>query len=798
MACVYKYNDQWLSEEEVLKVLSERKEFKSLYQNLLKELETGRGKDVLDRVKRDYVRKFSTFNYESLQQEEKEDIYYNWYYDWRASFENEDENEDEREYQYPSNAEKEAAFNKYIEDKSFSGEYTLEEQQEEAIVELMSLMVADKLDKVKDKNLISLLKQLLKEMKQFIRALLSQREINVENLPDDMTINDLSDLLAYSNNKLILPNYEVEYTTPDNNKFKTYSEASKHISDLAKSVEDVDLDNVKLGNTEGLDYNNFELDGYNYYIDNNKFYLKTNSTQYKVENPNGSYNIANTLEEAEQIKTDNKAIGLDSIIKIIEDIHEVSESLYKKYYNRFESNELKQFIEKNKEYEQSKEIIEEWKKVNNIQYNPEEIYSRRQEFSSVVGAYSSFDVNLMMQNLLQHIEDNEKAGGKFAISAFTKPIYKQIGHLEGGGGKIKFKIYPKSEDILWASNKDAYSGSVWDAAEKVNKDKKSELLGVSYTKYPNLDNITTVQPNLAAIVDNLADRHNELGIVLTGNNFRLEYDEDIPHETKKIINGINSILDQKYGKLVKPAIKNNLLIITEKEYNIALNSGIEKTRDDGYSYIEYNGFEYHYPEPPDFTYSKNKIGDFNAKEVIRPSQTKDNLKESIVQVKVKLSIHEVIADSFSLNGDDYEYLNEDAGTFYLKNNKSISRDEYLKAQKEKFISKNKEYTKQALINTKIAALKEVAKKYPRILIRNEVKQIDINSYENKTFFQKIVGKSKPLSQNNLLPTLTNIAMQQVGKNSANFATKVVNFNRNKYLLSNETVTNEKSEIPNCI
>ena len=39
----------------------------------------------------------------------------------------------------------------------------------------------------------------------------------------------------------------------------------------------------------------------------------------------------------------------------------------------------------------------------------------------------------MMQNLLQHIEDNEKAGGKFAISAYTKPIDKIIGHLEGGG-----------------------------------------------------------------------------------------------------------------------------------------------------------------------------------------------------------------------------------------------------------------------------------------------------------------------------------------------------------------------------
>ena len=55
MACTYKYNDQWLSEEEILKVLSERKEFKSLYNNLLKELdENPRAKDVLDRIKRDY------------------------------------------------------------------------------------------------------------------------------------------------------------------------------------------------------------------------------------------------------------------------------------------------------------------------------------------------------------------------------------------------------------------------------------------------------------------------------------------------------------------------------------------------------------------------------------------------------------------------------------------------------------------------------------------------------------------------------------------------------------------------
>ena len=58
-----------------------------------------------------------------------------------------------------------------------------------------------------------------------------------------------------------------------------------------------------------------------------------------------------------------------------------------------------------------------------------------------------------------------------------KPIDEKIKHLEGNGGKIKFKIYPQSQDIKWAANTDAFSGSVWDASEKVNKDKKHEAMG---------------------------------------------------------------------------------------------------------------------------------------------------------------------------------------------------------------------------------------------------------------------------------------------------------------------------------
>lgn len=554
MACKYIYNGVEYSKEQIVSKLSkENSNFNTLYNNLVNEItNTETGRKVLDRIKRDYVYKEGRNPYNKVNPHDiteqfilnnregfktfflgNNHIYEQSNGKWRV-FVNDKGNikqdltaKELSQFIYDNST----PFDKVDVFDDNIGKYTLEEQQEEAIVELMSLMVAEKLDKVKDGKLISLLKRLLKEMKQFVRSLLNQKEVEVNKLPDNMTLGDLSDLLAYSNSKIILPGYEVEYTTPDNQKFKTYAEASKHITELAKSVKDVDLDDLNFNRDSFTSIpafaNNFERDGW----------------QYRKK-------WDNTWERKQEGDLDYSP---------------VTELVAKKAYHSIFTdktidNTINQFIKNNKQYEQSKEIIEEWKKVNSIVYNPEEIYSRGQEFVSVVGAYSSFDVNLMMQNLLSHIEDNEKAGGKFAISAYTKPIDRKIGHLEGGGGKIKFKIYPKSEDILWAANTDVYSGSVWDASEKVNKDKKSELLGVSYTKYPSLRNVSSIQPNLANIIDNLSHHHNELAISLNFSNFELEIDEDVPYQTKKIVESVNKILQQKRLEEI-----NNFINKLEKE-----------------------------------------------------------------------------------------------------------------------------------------------------------------------------------------------------------------------------------------
>ena len=712
-----------------------------LYQNLLKELEYGKGKEILDRVKIDYVYKSinDTDKYPSVNEyglslnafieagiqngrtakQIKEDLDKNFSsVDGEWLFFN---------YSYGQNFAPEFPGDEGIMPVTTRSEvfdilgenkiaYTLEEQQEEAIVELLGLYTAERLDKVKEGKLISLLKRLLKEIKAFMKDLLSLDEIEVNKLPDNMTLGDLADLLAYSNSKLILPGNEVIYTTPDNQKFKTYGEASKYISELAKNVEDVDLsDNISIENIDKqinelqkeLDNFKFEVEPFNKFVDvyTKQGRLRQNYWARRKDGTTGWTGGAKetlTGDDYDGFVIDTNRGDGRFITKISD---EEAEKIYYAQENGFnittkesrekyaeletklhnlKNNSLKGFIEKNKEYEQSKEIIEEWKKVNNIQYNPEEVYSRGQEFVSVVGAYSDFDVNLMMQNLLQHIEDNQKAGGEFTISAFTKPVDKTIGHLDGGGGKIKFKIYPKSQDIKWASNTDVFSGSVWDASTKVSKDKKSELLGVSYTKYPSLSYVPTVAPNLASIIDKLAHHHNELGISLTGNNFRIEYDDDIPYSTKKIINAVNSILDQKYGKLKKPQI--------QQTRNF---TGLTVNYKGDSSFKTVKSYESDIFRLYDISNGRETIKGLRANEFdfiekvtngIQPTQTNETLKQSIDSVKEKLNEN-------NLQDEDMPF-----------------------APKEQ----RKEYTSQALINTKIAKLKEVAKKYPRSLIRSEV------------------------------------------------------------------------------
>jgi hypothetical protein len=866
----------------------------TLYQNLLKELEYGKGKEVLESTKRKYdykiIRGSNPIKTVAYHQSKLDEYLNNGYI------------LDDDQSTIGKRPRRPATHGEPLLDKPVylikpgtpdtSIPYTIEEQQTEAIVELLGLYTAERLDKIKDGNLISLLKELLKEIKNFVKHLILQKEIEIDKLPDNMTLGDIADILAYSNSNLILPGYQVIYTTPDNIQFKTYTEASNHITKLAKNSETVDLDNINLNDQRDeiaiskLEKQKVDIqtkidnfipvrkefnDDVDIYLnedplkdvlskDDNKYdYIRLRPNYWAGENGYTAdspktltdpdyhgfvihyYNTAYN-NDSEVIKiSDEKAKEIFNTDSSIDSWTDTSLNIYKSLHrdldkldiniSKLQTSHIDSFLDRNKQYEQSKEIIEEWKRVNNIKYNPDEVYSRGQEFVSVVGAYSSFDINLMMQNLLQHIEDNEKAGGKFAISAFTKPIDKKIGHLEGIGSKIKFKIYPQPNDILWAANIDVFSGSVWDASEKLNSDKKSELLGVSYTKYPSLSAISSVQPNLAYIIDDLAHHHNELGIVLTSSNFRLEYGDNIPNQTKKIINSINSILDQKYGKLIKPKIdkKNPIgyvtniedIPVTEFSYYTYDDALYYRKESDGNWYMALSKDEYdkgnknNNPERVNYVIDRYNISLGTKTLGIQPTQTNETLKENIETLKndiinkannvlymkrirdAKALLHDYeytavrmleniqrsknipkepttsyihsVIKKYKIEGSSNEWHHRDTynnetkeytdrwNTFkvpdYVYNealNDAIKRHlDFWKDQDLDIISHNenieklkedieilednipevKVYTDQALINTKIAKLKQAIKTYPRSLIRSEVTPIKSNPNE---------------------------------------------------------------------
>lgn len=147
-----------------------------LYNNLIKELETGRGREVFEQVKRDYVYKdFKDFdNIIDISKDFKivpdaGDTDKGKYYLTN------DDGENFGNYNLEEIVNKFPEYFKPI-------AYTLEEQQEEAVVQLLGLMAADKLDKIKDKNLISLLKELLLQMSEYIKSLFTTKEIRISEL----------------------------------------------------------------------------------------------------------------------------------------------------------------------------------------------------------------------------------------------------------------------------------------------------------------------------------------------------------------------------------------------------------------------------------------------------------------------------------------------------------------------------------------------------------------------------------------------------------------------------------------
>jgi hypothetical protein len=211
--------------------------------------------------------------------------------------------------------------------------------------------------------------------------------------------------------------------------------------------------------------------------------------------------------------------------------------------------------------------------------------------------------------------------------------------------------------------------------------------------------------------------------------------------------GINS-----KGELIKPIISKSKLskkfeVVNDWDIN---NDGSSKfvkrfdTKEQANDYLkniqefnDYAGYKYGIIETP---FVNNGL---------EPKITKDDLKETIENIKNSLNQAQ---DNFKA-----DFLEENGSYYRLDEVFEDSEDEFSTSEPQTTIikvpitketynfykPKEKEYTTQALINTKIATLKEVAKKYPRSLIRSEVIRLGGDTFSD-TMFQKVANKPTPV------------------------------------------------------
>ena len=147
------------------------------------------------------------------------------------------------------------------------------------------------------------------------------------------------------------------------------------------------------------------------------------------------------------------------------------------------------------------------------------------------------------------------------------------------------------------------------------------------------------------------------------------------HILLKIIDSINSILDQKYGKLVKPVIEKQI-----KKFNLYCfrriqsrkrNSVVKefKTKEEAVKWIEQNKEQYEAT-----TGSKLVLGEFGMK-VSNQLKTNKTLKESIESVKNKIEKFQRI-EQYEAEYNEFNSKKENVLRFRPKNYDSSFDQEY--------------------------------------------------------------------------------------------------------------------------
>lgn len=445
---------------------------KKHYQELLKELETGEGKKALERVKDFYKNPDSKNLYQKLSPEE---------------------------------------------------------EKLQALSELLTLYVSNRIDP-KENKLIQLLKELHFKIRNFINKVIFGDIPEVSKLPNFATLGDLADLFGYTNSKLIPPGATVKYQVSTGKIFDTYDAALSYNRSLAETA-DADFSDIAI--QEGITKIPEDVNSFSFFEPNSGERIVINRKE------GGNWTMESAFE--------NFFGDLGSTIQITE-----ADAL--KYYLKEKASDVEFFIRQDLEYAKSRMLIEEYKKQNNIVYNPEEVYSRGGRFISEVGAYSGLDTRLLLQNLILHLQDSQTIGEPYIVSSLVELQGQKEPSIPNYKG-VRMVIYPTPENIKWAASMDVNSGMVRDAHHYFNIGLPAEAAGIVKSKYPRLYSLDKITPNLEQAIIEDDSTYSEIAIELTGTNFRLEVNKNSSGELIRLVKEVNKELDKKFGKVVKPTKK---------------------------------------------------------------------------------------------------------------------------------------------------------------------------------------------------------------------------------------------------
>ena len=474
-------------------------------------------------------------------------------------------------------------------------ELTEDQKIEEALVTLLGQLASESFDK--KSKLGMLLERLWNFISEYVRELLGKDVIKVGELKPTTTIQDLADIMGYGENLIALPGAEMSFRTPFG---ETYT-----------SIEEVKQDMARAGAATTLEFPNEPAVGARI----KRLILSYLSEENRSRAENVMSSIKELLSEITAFNYYDSITGKTFEYKLTP--AEIGEGLYwkvtdkesgqvnftRKHEKNFETSiafgldgdprhliteyirMLEKYYSKEEQFATSKMIIDKWKSNYRIKYNPQEAYDRGYGFYHYIGTGMSgngVDALPVLQNIIRFLDLQESIGGEYSLSCLNKlaslPIMPQGAnpshHFKSG---IRIAIYPNSEDIIFAANDDVYSGAAGYEASSASpafmmyRDTPLKVrgrIGISLLTYPESHSFSAVKNSiLEAIIgpDGMGDineqkgmhGYNEVGIKLKKGRFKIEYDESVSPEVKKMIDYINKSHGISNDQI--PQIKENVL-----------------------------------------------------------------------------------------------------------------------------------------------------------------------------------------------------------------------------------------------